>query len=272
MKKISSSLIVILLLTALFNFTSKMVSAEDTSVDGTPATLTTEDSSVVQTADGVDTKKLSPYSIIKEKIRELQQKMKINTEQKKEQTEAVKDLPAQAEEMNARKQPLINAVKNTEGIENRGEEKQIREEVREEKREEIKQKLTENSIRRIRAYTERIVNRFNAALERFVILSDRVESRIQKIEEGGILLNDAKTLLQKTREEISLTEIKISEVPLKIDEIIASENLKEMFKDSKEVFKTTNESIKAVHKLLVEVIKSVKSAVEKEGDAIKLED
>ena len=215
-----------------------------------------------------DTKKLSPYSIIKERIRELQQKMKTNTEQKGEQTEAVK------EEMNARKQPLINinAVKNAEKVENQGEEKQIREEVREEKKEEIKQKLTENSIKRINAYTERIVNRFYAALERFVILSDRAESRIQKIEEGGILLNDAKTLLQKTREEISLTETKIGEMPLKIDEIVASENPKEMFKDSKEIFKATNESIKAVHKSLVEVIKSIKSAVEKEGDVTKLED
>ncbi|MBU3969103.1 hypothetical protein KJ991_02755 [Patescibacteria group bacterium] len=268
MKKISLSLIVMLLLTILFGFTSGVLFAEEPTTDGVPTAVTNEDPTIVQTASDVDTKKLSPYSLIKERIRELQQKMKTNTEQKGEQTEAVK------EEMNARKQPLINVntVKNAEKVENQGEEKQIREEVREEKREEVKQKLAESSIKRINAYTERIVNRFYAALERFVILSDRAESRIQKIEEGGILLNDAKTLLQKTREEISLTETKIGEMPLKIDEIVASENPKEMFKDSKEIFKATNESIKAVHKSLVEIIKSIKSAVEKEGDVTKLED
>ena len=262
-KTIGLCLISTLVFVAFFGMTSKKIFAEESTNITTKTLDTTSADKIIP-----DTKKPSPYSLIKERIQELQQKMKVNNEQKKELSTTTKNFSTTTKEMNARKQPLINAVKNNlststeKGAKNIGEEK----------REEIRQKLTENSIKRINAYTEKIVNRFNAALERFVLLSDRAEARIKKIEDSGILLKNSKTLLQKTRDEISLAKIKVGEISLKIEEIIASENPKEMFKSSKDVFNATNESIKVVHKSLVELIKSIKNTVEKNGDTTKLED
>lgn len=247
-------LVITLALVISFGLSTQKVLAEESITNTSTENISTATTSA---------KKTSPYSAIKERIQELQQKMKTGNEQKMELTTT--------KEINARKQPLINAVRNTEKIENKGEEKQIREEVKEQKKEEMKQKLEENSIKRIRAYTEKIVNRFNTVIERFIILSNRAEDRIKKIEEGGILLTDSKVLLSKTREEMTATKTKIGEISKKIEEMIVSENPKEMFKNSKEIFNDVNESIKTVHKSLVELIKSIKAGVEENGDSTKLE-
>ncbi|TSD03209.1 MAG: hypothetical protein Athens071416_270 [Parcubacteria group bacterium Athens0714_16] len=236
-----------------FGITSKKVLAEESTIVNTTVSTTT-----------ASTQKPSPYSLIKERIQELQQKMKITNEQKKENiSTSTKDKEEKNGEINSRKQPLVNVIKNN--ISTSTKEK-------DENKIEKQQKLTENSIKKVQAYSKRITDRFNAVLERFIVLSDRAEARIKKIENGGILLGDSKTLLQKTRDEISLAKVKIGEMSLKIEEIIASENPKEMFKSSKEVFNATNESIKTVHKSLVELIKSIKNTVEKTGDETKLED
>ncbi|MFA5838795.1 MAG: hypothetical protein WC849_02560 [Candidatus Paceibacterota bacterium] len=330
MKTKNLFLIVIFLMIFSFGITTEKVLADEQNAT-TPTNESSDDSSV-QKINNTTTQKQSPYSLIKERIQELQQKMKVNNEQKikpqiidkicSNNMEEIQSYfggkvfncnnyykvvpsinladaptvifdkngnivarcdgmplppgsekpdpkecslsceskilciitPTTTKEINARKQPLINAVKSDvkENVE-------VKKQEIQDKREEIKQKLTENSIKRIRAYTERIVNRFMAVIERFEIMSKRIETRIQKIEDGGIKLDEAKTKLKDANEKIASAKTKVGEIVTKIEEVLISETPKEMFGQSKEVFKTVEDLIKETHKSLVEVITIVKN-------------
>lgn len=245
-------LIVIFLMIFSFGIITEKALAEEQNIT-TPTKELSGDSGVEKT-NATTSQKPSPYSLIKERIQELQQKMKTNTERKDGQSTTTKA------EMNARKQPLINVVEDKNKIDEQKEKVEEKKQEIQNKKEEVKQKLTDNSIKRVRAYTEKIVNRFMAAIERFETLSKRIGSRIQKIEEDGIKLDEAKTKLKDANEKIASAKTKVSDIVTKIEEVLASEAPKEMFGQSKEIFKTVENIIKEIHKSLVKVITIVKSS------------
>jgi len=228
-----------------------------------PQKLLAENASgeTVASTTATSSTKVSPYSFIKERIKEIQQRMETGSKQNEQEKKS-------NTEIDARKQPLIDSVKKN--VDDKGENKQIKED-KQEMRDSIKQKLNENSIRRINAYTERIIARFNAAVQRFEIMTERISSRIKKIERGGIDLSESKTLLQKTLNEISSTKTKINEISSKISLVTSSETPKKMFDDSKKIFESVNDSIKETHKMLVETIKSIKNGVGDKNDAAESE-
>ncbi len=113
---------------------------------------------------------------------------------------------------------------------------------------------------KIDAYMKRTVNRFNAAIERLLILSDRISSRLDKLSAQGIDESEARAKLQTAQNDVF-------EAQNKIDTLSASTttNLNQddsTVRTSSENFKQNAEnaliSLKDAHSALVEVMKSIK--------------
>lgn len=115
---------------------------------------------------------------------------------------------------------------------------------------------------RIASYLERVSRKMTAAVERLDILSSRIESRINKLEERGIDMTRTKELLEAAR--VSITE--------------AGESLKTALSDAREALSIdisrdsfgkvvsglahAKEKLREAHQTLVEVIRTMKSGLE----------
>jgi exonuclease VII small subunit len=142
--------------------------------------------------------------------------------------------------------------------EDRGEKKAEMEEMREKKRAE----LTDKRKDRIRAYLERILGRFRAAIARLEKLADRIDSRIEKLEEDrGINLSDASALVDEAQRNLEAAETALSNISSKAETAIGEEDPKTAFQKVREVLNEAKENIKSAHRTLVEAIKLVKASV-----------
>ncbi len=129
------------------------------------------------------------------------------------------------------------------------------------KRQEYKARLNEKMQKRLNGFIDRIVNRMNAVVSRLEQIVSRISTRIQKMEDNGVDLTDAKAklddvnnLIGEARDAVSLLE------DVSVD-VITSETPKEQAHEIRDAAKVAKDSIKAVHTALMETVKLIKASV-----------
>jgi actin filament associated protein 1 len=131
---------------------------------------------------------------------------------------------------------------------------------------EKRKKLSAKRKDRIKAYIERILNRFRTAIGRLEKLADRVDSRIVKLEEKGLDLSKAKQLLAEARIEVESAKSALGGLLVKTDTALGENEPKTAFVGVKEILNGAKQDIKDAHKKLVEAIRAVKASLPKDDD------
>ncbi len=141
------------------------------------------------------------------------------------------------------------------------------EERREERKETIasttaerREKIAEAAKERAKAYLAKIVRRLSAAVLRFEKLAERIEARIEKLEDMGVDMTKAKELLAKAEVEIAEADAAVLALKASIDITISADRPGEIFKEVKEKIRLAIEAIKEAHAALVATIREVKAA------------
>jgi chromosome segregation ATPase len=140
----------------------------------------------------------------------------------------------------------------------------------EERRQNIKSEVEErksNAVgvikERIGTFTQNVIKRFNAAIERLDTLAGRIDSRIAKIEAEGGDTAKAKELMAVAKTQLETAKISTSGVELEVKALISVEasttaEIKDEFDSLKDQIEKAKGDIKKAHSSLIEVINSLK--------------
>lgn len=133
--------------------------------------------------------------------------------------------------------------------------------IMEEKKQEIMGRLDAQKKDRVKRQTDKIVLNFENALKKIEEISQKVQARIETMEERGVDLTEAKNLISETFIKIEEARISISEMKNAFLSALDSETPRETFAQTKEVAKISKEKIKEAHQSLIKVINAIKASV-----------
>lgn len=139
--------------------------------------------------------------------------------------------------------------------------KQKRETFREEAKERVdtlKRKLSEERAKRIEVFFGTMVRKFEAAISRLRTLADRIDSRLDKIEDAGKDVSEFRVLLDNAKITIETAEDSLDKAKEEFNALAKSENPQEYFKKVKEIVSGVAQKIKDAHKALIDVINLIK--------------
>lgn len=166
-------------------------------------------------------------------------------------------MEAEREKVEARKEEIQKQIEETRAnIEARREELK---KAAEEKRADIKQRLDERRQENIKRFASQMFDRFDAAIARLNTLADRIESRINKLEELGQDVAEYRALLDEGRAKIELAIEAQAAAETSVDEIVISDDPKSSFEKCRGFTKEVVQALKAAHQALVDVIEAMKA-------------
>jgi hypothetical protein len=124
-------------------------------------------------------------------------------------------------------------------------------------------------IDRIGQFVANIITRYDAAVNRLEILSNRIDSRIAKTEEQKIDVTKAKELLANAKAKIEIAKTSTLNITGNIASSTASSTaeLKKEYEIVKTEMGKAKEDIKTAHAALVDVVNSLKPGNNKTKDA-----
>lgn len=174
-------------------------------------------------------------------------------------------------------------TKNRTESEERGTIKNQLDAKKEELKQEMKQKREElgdniqerkhNAIAKmegkVNKFVQNVIERNNAAIERFTKLADRIDSRIAKLDANKIDTTKAKSLMVTARAKIETAKASIALI--KLPSTVAASTtasttvsmLKEAFQTVQKQIEKAKTDLKAAHAALVNVIENIKPGQEK---------
>ena len=128
----------------------------------------------------------------------------------------------------------------------------------EERREERRERLSELRQERVQNFWDRMSSRLTRIIDRLSAIGDRILSRIEKFEERGADMSEARTALDGAREQIGLAEGAMADAGVALEDLLDSDNPKEAFADVRVQVRVVIDAIKAAHAGLVDAITAMK--------------
>jgi len=128
---------------------------------------------------------------------------------------------------------------------------------------------------RLGQYVERIVIRMDTALSRLEQIAERIASRIEKTEEKGVDLSDAKVELANVRVLIEDAHEYVSLIGEVSTDTLTSETPKEQMQDIRDAVELAKDCINSIRGALTETVKLIRAGIEKEtkvGEEVEEED
>jgi hypothetical protein len=105
-----------------------------------------------------------------------------------------------------------------------------------------------------------VSNRMDAYVRRITNVTDRLESRMNKMAEEGYDIEAARTKIDETRRELETAASTLASIDTIIANFVGSENPRAYWQTAKETYQTAREAIKAAHRGTVETLLILKSA------------
>jgi paraquat-inducible protein B len=144
-----------------------------------------------------------------------------------------------------------------------GERETVRQEIGEniqEKMATVQARLTEGKKEIIRNHFNRVVRRLTAAINRFYLLIDRIESRLAKIEQQdtGIDTVLIKKDISSAKEKLGQIAVQLESLKTEMNQVIESETPKDSFTQIKESVAEIREILIEIHQMLVKVIGDIR--------------
>lgn len=115
---------------------------------------------------------------------------------------------------------------------------------------------------RILSYVNRMLTRLSVSVERLEKLSERVSSRIDKLEEKGFDLSSASVLFDEADEKIIEAKSALEKTKQEIIGVLESESPREGFRDAREGVKAVVSAIRGAHGKLVEAVREIKADID----------
>ena len=128
-------------------------------------------------------------------------------------------------------------------------------------------KLLDRVQDKIKRFLNNVVAKMNAAAERLDTLADRIFSRIEKFEEKGFDMTEAKQLLKEARESITKARNNIDSAIADAREAFSSDTPRNSFGEVVSTLTRTKEHLRAAHKTLVSVIRAIKAGANIKSDS-----
>ncbi|HCC04879.1 TPA: hypothetical protein DEP58_01060 [Patescibacteria group bacterium] len=125
---------------------------------------------------------------------------------------------------------------------------------------------------RLGQYAERIVIRMDTALGRLEQIADRIATRIEKTEEKGVDLSDAKVELANVRVLIEDAHEYVSLIGEVSTETLTSETPKEQMQDIRDAVELAKDCINSIRGALTETVKLIRVGIETRVDEEVKED
>jgi len=123
------------------------------------------------------------------------------------------------------------------------------------------QKLEERRKQMIKKFFEKMVRRFDAAINRLKKLADRIDSRLTKFAtERGKDVTLLRTRLVEAKAKITEAEAAINAAKAGLDGALNSETPREAFEAVKKLISDARDKIKEAHQALVKVVTEIKGA------------
>lgn len=129
----------------------------------------------------------------------------------------------------------------------------------------FRKKLDGRQKEDVKENLDKIFERFDAAINRLVGLSERIQSRIDKFKEEGSDIGDAQDKLNKANDLIDNATASLRAVKSALDEAFESDS--EISKNGiRELITEAKEAIKSAHAGLVEAVRVLKNSHKSDGD------
>lgn len=128
-------------------------------------------------------------------------------------------------------------------------------------REERRALLADRVQNRITNLAENMKNRMLSAIERLTQVSERIETRIEKLDELNVDTTEASSLLTEAQEALADAEANLGGLAETIEAAITSENPRKSWVAVKESFTTTRDLLKEAHQLIRGSVGALKAAV-----------
>lgn len=132
--------------------------------------------------------------------------------------------------------------------------------ARQELRTERKSEVTRVSNERILNLSRNVTNRLTSALARMSKISERIETRITKLESLGVDTTEGKAKLTEAMDLIATTQSALT-TATGGEMALTGDNPKEAFQALRAQFMSIRDSVKQIHGLLREVVSLLKEAV-----------
>lgn len=175
--------------------------------------------------------------------KEIQEKKDLFTQETREKREALR------KEMEVKKEALKDEIKKKR--------ESFKDEAKK-RREELKKKLGEEKAKRIEAFFQKMVEKFENAVDRLDKLADRISSWLDKAEDNGKDVVALREKLAAAKTKITDVEKALDEAKVKYAEAVKEPDFKVAFKKVKEIVKGVSEKVKQAHRALVDVVNSIK--------------
>lgn len=207
---------------------------------------------------------VAPQTKEKKTLREIYQERirSFRTTDGEERNDIEKKVREQVPERSLDRPDRLQPPQDTQKIRENDTEK--RKEIKEEAlkaREERKSKLEADRKERVKQQTDRISENFERILKRIESVEGKVTERIITIEERGIDLTEAKTLLINVPIKIEEARQGITDMKNALQTALDSETPIESFRQAKEFVTIAKNKVKEAHQSLIKVVNAIKASV-----------
>jgi hypothetical protein len=122
----------------------------------------------------------------------------------------------------------------------------------------LRARLQAGAETRIRSFVGKMLERFNAAVERLEKLTLRIESRIAKMKAEGKITTNAETHIAVAKEEIAKAKVEIAKIPAVLETAFESEVKGRIFAELRVSTNAVQTALKNAHAALARAIASLK--------------
>ncbi len=127
------------------------------------------------------------------------------------------------------------------------------------------EKSKERRLERVSRFLANINRKMNSAVSRLEKLSERIESRINKFEERGLDMTDAKQLLDTAKNDVKIAGESINTTVERARNAFETNISRDTFGGIVSELSKTKEVLKTAHRSLVEVIKIMRASLVKDN-------
>lgn len=135
------------------------------------------------------------------------------------------------------------------------------------RREALRNQFGDQRTERIEAFFNKMIGKFQAAIDRLKNLADRISARIDKAAANGKDVTRLRDQLSQAKDKISDAEKALEDAKAKYTEATQEKDFKIAFNKVREVVQGVTEKVKDAHRALVEVVNSIKGLGNGSGHA-----
>lgn len=121
--------------------------------------------------------------------------------------------------------------------------------------------LRQRAVGRIKGVFDKILSRFQAALERLDKIAAKLQSRINKLKEKGIDVSNAESILETCSTKKGLAEAAVADSKTRVAAIDASsQTVRQSVKTAVDAIHSAKKAIRDYHKCLADVTRNLKAS------------